>query len=275
MKGKIMNSSSLPLRRNISTAYTLSLITAALMTLMSLVGFLFSSTMYPFEELRYSSVATDIVNVFIVLPVLLGSMVLTRRGKLIGLLFWPGALFIVTYHYLAYAIALTSFWQSAVYVLIVLLSVYTIYRLLSGVDSLSVQEQIAGKVPERFAGSVLAGFGILFFFWRGSLAVQSMMGLAILSKPEFATAITDAILAPAWVIVGVLLWRKQAFGYISGGGLLFQFNMLFIGLYVYFALQPILAGVPFPINDFFAVFVMGLVCLVPFILFTRGILNSK
>jgi len=72
------------------------------------------------------------------------------------------------------------------------------------------------------------------------------------------------------VVGGVLLWRKQAFGYVTGVGLLFQFSMLFIGLFVYFALQPFLAGVPFPVNDFVAVFIMSLVCFVPFGLFVRG-----
>jgi len=61
-----MNTSSLPLTRNISTIYTLSLITAFLMTVVSFAGLLFSSFMYPVEELRYSSVATDVVNIFIV-----------------------------------------------------------------------------------------------------------------------------------------------------------------------------------------------------------------
>ena len=268
-----MYTSSLPLTRNISTTYTLSLITAFLMTVVSVAGLIYSSSMYPIEELRHSSVATDVVNVFIVLPVLLGSMALARRGKLIGLLFWPGAMFIVTYHYIAYTVAFMSFWQFAIYLLIVFLSGYTIYRLPSSVDSLSIQEQLTSKVPERFAGGVLAGFGILFFFWRGILVVQSITGSAVLSKPEFVTAIADVFLAPAWVIAGTFLWQKKAFGYVAGEGLLFQLSMLFIGLFVYFALQPVFSGVPFPVNDFVAVFTMSLVCFVPVGMFVRGILS--
>lgn len=261
----------LPLKKDISSFYALSLVLALLMAGASLAGLLFQASLYPNEELRQSSVATDVVNLLIVLPVLLGSMALARRGSLIGLLFWPGALFIVTYHYLAYAAALSSIWQSMAYLALALLSIFIIYKLLSSVDSLSIQKQLSGRVPERFAGGVLIGFGILFLLWRGGLVVQSLIGAAVLSTPEFATAIADVLLAPVWVIVGSSLWRKQAFGYVSGAGLLFQFNMLFIGLYVYFALQPIVAGVPFPIDDFAAVFVMGLVCLIPFILFVRGI----
>lgn len=266
---------TLPVKKDISSFYTLSLVLALLLAGASLAGLLFQVSLYPDEALRQSSVATDVVNLLIVLPVLLCSMALARRGRLIGLLFWPGALFIVTYHYLAYAAAMSSIWQFAVYLALALLSIFIIYNLLSSLDSVSIQNQLSGRVPERFAGGVLIGFGILFLLWRGGLVVQSLIGSAVLSKPEFATAIADVLLAPVWVIVGASLWRKQAFGYVSGPGLLFQFNMLFIGLYVYFALQSIVAGIPFPIGDFAAVFVMGLACLIPFILFVRGILGAQ
>ena len=156
-----------------------------------------------------------------------------------------------------------------------LLSAYTIYKLISSLDTLSIQKQLVGKVTERFAGGVLAGFGLLFFVWRGILVVQSLIGATVLSKPEFGTAIADVLLAPAWVIVGVSLWRKQAFGYAAGTGLLFQISLLFIGLFVYFALQPILAGVPFPLNDFVAVFSMSLICFIPFGLFVRGVFRAS
>jgi hypothetical protein len=225
--------------------------------------------------LRHSSVSTDVVNLFIVLPVLLGSMALARRGKLIGLLFWPGALFIITYHYISYAVAMPFPWQFVVYLTLVILSACAIYGLLSVVDSVSIQKQLMGRDPERFSGGVLAGFGALFFVWRGALAVQTLVGAAVLSRPEFATAIADVLLAPAGVIGGVLLWRRQAFGYVTGAGLLFQYSMLYIGLFVFFALQPVVAGVPFPVDDFVAIFIMGLVCFIPFGLFVRGVLSRR
>ena len=265
-----MKSSPVAIIKDMSSSHRLSAVVGLLTIILSIASIVFQSDIYPNQELRHSSVATDVVNIFMVVPILFGSMILARRSKLIGLLFWPGALFIITYHYLAYSVGLLSVWQVAVYLVLVLLSVYTIYGVLSSIDLSSVQNQLAGKVPERFAGGVLAGFGILFFFWRGTLVVQHIIGSALLSKPEFATAIADVLIAPAWVIVGVLLWRKKAFGYVSGGGLLFQFSMLFIGLFIFFALQPVLAGIPFPLNDFIAVLVMSLVCFVPFGMFVRG-----
>jgi hypothetical protein len=255
--------------------FRLSLIVAALMAVASLAGLFFQSELYPTDNLRYSLVSTDVVNLLIVLPILLGSMSLTRRGRLIGLLFWPGALSVVIYHYIAYAVAMSFTWQIWAYLALVFLSAYTIYLLLSGVDAAVVRKQLTGKVSERFAGIVLAGFGILFFVWRGALAVQTTLGSVVLSQPEFATAIADVLLAPAWVVGGALLWRRRAFGYVTGAGLLFHLSMLFVGLFVFFALQPVIAGVPFPVGDFVAVFSMGLICFIPFGLVGRGVSSSN
>ena len=48
--------------------------------------------------------------------------------------------------------------------------------------------------------------------------------------------------------------------------------MLFVGLLVFFILQPFLTAMPFPAQDFVVIFVMGLVCFIPLALFIRGIL---
>jgi hypothetical protein len=52
--------------------------------------------------------------------------------------------------------------------------------------------------------------------------------------------------------------------------------MLFIGLLIFFILQPLLNATPFPVKDFVVIFVMGLLCFIPFGLFVRGVIsNSK
>ena len=56
--------------------------------------------------------------------------------------------------------------------------------------------------------------------------------------------------------------------------MLFQASMLFVGLIVFLLLQPVLTDAPFAVADVAVVFVMGLVCFVPFVLFTRGLVRS-
>ncbi len=84
----------------------------------------------------------------------------------------------------------------------------------------------------------------------------------------------DLLVTPVWVIGGILLWRRQAFGYVLGTGLLFQASMLFVGLLGFFVLQPQLAGTPFRAADFAVILVMGLVCFVPFGLFVRAVMRG-
>lgn len=268
------DSGQLPVTHSLTQAYALSVVIVSLMAVASLVGLFFQSAIYPTEGLRRSFVSNDVVNLFIGLPILLGSLTLARRGKLIGLLFWPGALFYVTYNYIAYAAAMPFTWLFALYLALVALSVYTLIHLLSRMDSAAIQQRLSGAVPERLAGGVLSGLGGLFFLRGLVQIVQAILGQVTLSSPELAVLVADLLTTPAWVVGGILLWRKQAFGYVSGAGLLFQASMLFIGLLVFFILQPFLTATPFPATDFVVIFVMGLVCFVPFALFIRGLLSK-
>ena len=61
----------------------------------SLAGVFFRLALIPGRgAARRAFLANDLVNLLIGLPILLGSLELAKRGKLIGLLFWPGALFL-------------------------------------------------------------------------------------------------------------------------------------------------------------------------------------
>jgi len=58
----------------------------------------------------------------------------------------------------------------------VILSMYSIYVLLSSMDAAAVRERLKGKVAERFGGGVLAGFGILFCIMRIGVLVKALSG---------------------------------------------------------------------------------------------------
>jgi hypothetical protein len=268
-----MSTTQLPIKRDLSPAYQLSLAVAFLVAMVSLVGLLFPQVLYPSDELRQAFVPNDVINLLIGLPILLGSMALARRGSLMGLLFWPGALLYSLYNYIAYAVAMPLTVQFVAYLALVILCVSTIFFLVTNIDALVIQERLGGAVAERFGGGVLVGLGILFFIMRAGVIAQALTGQGQ-NKAEAAVAIADLFIMPALVIGGALLWQRKPFGYVSGAGLLFQASMLFIGLLAIFILQPFLTTVPFPLVDFGVVFAMGLICFIPFGLFLRGILKS-
>ena len=111
----------LPIKNDLTTTYFLSLIIAFLMTAVSLGGLFFPAVFYPSDELRQAYLANDAVNLIVGLPILLGSMWLTNRGKLVGLLCWPGALLYTFYNYIAYVIGMPLSWLTVLFAILVLL----------------------------------------------------------------------------------------------------------------------------------------------------------
>jgi hypothetical protein len=235
-----------------------------------IAGLTDQSTLYPSDELRQTFLPNDVVNLAIGVPILLLSMWLTQRRKLIGLLFWPGALFYVFYNYIAYLFGIPFSYTFPLNLTLVTLSVYTIIVLVGSIDGKIVQEKLHDKVPEKFTGGIIAAFGILFAVRVAAVVIGALVKEMPIPTTELPVLIADFLVSPAFIIGGVLLWRRQALGYLSGLGLLFQASMLFIGLIVFMLIQPLLTDASFPLLDIVVVAVMGLICFVPFGLYVRG-----
>jgi hypothetical protein len=236
-----MNDSQLPITRDLSSAYTLSLAIALLMAGLSLGGLLYQSSSYSTGELRQSFVANDVLNILIGLPILLGSMRLTRRGELAGLLLWPGALLYVLYNYIAYAFGIPFSLFSWGYLALVGLSAYIIYDLLISIEGHSVGEQLSGVIPVRGSGWVLVVFGVAFLFRAVGVIAQASLDGTRLPVSEIGVLIADLVLSIFMIVGGTWLLRRMPLGYASGLGLFFAASMLFIGLIAFLLLQPVLS----------------------------------
>ncbi len=119
---------ALPTTRSLKLAYTLSILTASLMTVLSIAGIagwqrvylgmepkmlpLFRRTGCAQPRRRPSAPA--------------GSMWLARRGALVGLLMWPGALFYVLYDYGYYALGAPFNVFFVAYLALIRLSAYAL-----------------------------------------------------------------------------------------------------------------------------------------------------
>lgn len=260
----------LPLMRRMKIETAASLVIAFLMAGLALAGLLVQQTVYPTAELRRAFVANDLVNLVIGVPILLIALGLTRQSKLIGLLFWPGALFFVVYNAIAYVYALPAGWPLLLHLILLALAVYTLIAVLAGIDSGAVRDRLAGKAPERLAGGVLVSLGVLFLL-RG---VGVLAGSDDIPRSELSVLTADFLTIPAWIIGGALLWRGQALGYVAGVGLLFQASMLFVALIAVLLVQPVLTGAPSSPADIAVIALFGLVCFVPFALFTRQVIKA-
>jgi hypothetical protein len=261
---------TLPITRNLTPIYALSSIIVILMAVASIAGLLCQTTIYPTDELLQSFLPTDVAILVIGLPMLIISLWLTWRGKLVGLLLWPGMLFFVLYNYIVYIFAMPLNSAFLMHLILVMLSTYTLIGLLTSLDGKAVQQRLIHHVPERLTGGVLAGLGLVFFLRVFGILINSFTNHAPIAEVELALHASDFLISPAWVICGVLLWRRKAFGYETGLGMIFQASMLFIGLIILLLIQPLFTSEPFVWVDVVVTFIMGLICFIPFALYVRG-----
>jgi len=259
--------------RKLTFAYLLSLLIALLMAVASGLGLLNPQSIYPTEALRQSFFANDVVNLVIGLPALLVALWLAWRGKVVGLLFWPGALMFVLYTYLAYIFSMPIGWYYLLLLTLIAVCAYTLIGLVASIDIGAVGSRLAGAVPSRLTGGLMIVFGLFVFLRVFGVIADAVNNPATVTATELAALPADFLISPAWIIGGALLLTHKPLGYASGLGLLFQASMLFIGLIVFMLLQPLMTEAAFDLAGVLVVTAMSLVCFIPFGLYLRGAAN--
>jgi hypothetical protein len=262
--------------RDITLAYVVSLAIALIMTIASVLGILHAQDLYPTSD-QIQLPVVDALNLVIGLPALLGSMWLARRGRLLGLLCWPGALFYVVYRYLASAIGVGFGVMFLPYLLLVALGAYTLIGLVASIDGEAVRERLAGAVPARATGAILIGATVLFIVLDGG-AILTALTAQPPRDPEHPVHVLIAdfvTLIPACLIGGFLLWRRTPLGYVAGAGLLLVYSVLLIGPIPVLAVQAFHDGAPFPVGDVLFLLAIASICIVPLGLFLRGMIRTQ
>lgn len=266
---------SLPVTCSLALVYAFSLAIALLMAGAAVTGLVFRESIYAGSALVLFLVPTDLVTLAVVLPVLLVSMWLARRGKLVGLLLWPGALLYALYIYIVYTISVPFGVLFLPYLALVTLSAYTTIGLVASIDADAVRDRLAGAVPARAAGAVLAILAALFIGMQVVQVIAALATQAPLGDVDLPPFIADTVvLAPTWLAGGILLWRRRPLGYASGAGLLFVGSTLFGGLGFVVAYPAISGGSPVDVGGVVSMLAMAAVCLVPLVLYLRGIARS-
>jgi hypothetical protein len=269
-------STSLPVTRNLTLAYAFSLVIAVIMAVVAAAGLLFPGTVYPTDEVIMSFAPVDAFHLVVGLPVLLGSLWLARRGKLIGLLCWPGALLYLLYSYITNLVGVPFGILFLPYLLLVTLSAYTTVGLVASIDSEAVRQRLNGNVPARVAGGILIGLTILFIILNVSAVITALTSQPP-GEPEHPVYVLIAdftVVIPTCLVGGLLLWRRQALGHVGGAGLLLMYSLLFAGLIPVMVFPTFYDASPMPVVDIVMIFIWCIMCFILFVLFVRGITRS-
>lgn len=262
---------SLPLQHSVRPAIWVSLIIALLTLVASIGGLMSPDQFYPTEALKSSSMANDVMTLLIGLPVLLLALLLVRGNRLLGLLVWPGALLYGTYNYISYLYVMPFSVLWPVYLLIVVMSVYTIIGIFGAIDASDTAARLSGRVPERWGGGALLLVAVLILGLAAQPMIAALTTESLMTRADMGLAVADVLFAAAWLIGGILLWRRQPPGYVGATGLLFQGVMLFVGLIGLMIVEPLFGGETYPLSEIVTVILLGLPIYVPFWLFVRGV----
>lgn len=263
----------LPIARGLSLAYAVSLAVALLVAFAAITSLLFRTTIYPTDELVLAYLPVDGFHLVVGLPILLGSMWLARRGNLVGLLCWPGALLYVLYSYITNVLGVPFGVLFLPYLLLVALSAYGLIGLLASIDGETVRRRLASVVPAKLAAGALIGLTGLFLVINvGNIVTATTSQPA--STPDLVPVwIADFVtVIPTCLVGGFLLWRREALGYVAGAALLLQYSLLLLGLAVVLAYPALYDARPIDVSGVVTMLVCGLICLILLALFVRGLL---
>lgn len=271
MKKTIIDSEILPIRFDIKILYVSSLIISFMVAIISIIGILYQHSLYPTENLLHSFLANDIVNLIAGLPLLLISIGLTWRGKLIGLLCWPGAIFYVLYVYFPYIICVPFNILFLPYLIIFSLSIYTLIGIIVSIDGNAVSNYVSDIIPAKISGGILIGLSALIVLRQISLIVNALINKTVIDPQELALWIDDfSIASPAIFIGGFFLWKKKPLGYVVGAGLFIAYGILSLGLIPFIVIQSHLKNTPVDLFGIVILIVMAVICLISFLFFVRG-----
>lgn len=262
----------LPVTRDLTLAYALSFLIAILVMVAVVASLLWPGSIYPTEEALLSFLPVDLFHLLIGLPVLLGSMALARRGRLAGLLCWPGALLYVLYSYITNLLGVPFGPLFLPYLLLVTLSAYTTMALVGNIDSEAVRRQLTNAVPARATAAVLAGLSGLFVVMNVSAILSALASQppAEPQHPLFVLIADFTTAIPLGLLGGLLLWRRSASGYTAGAGLLLFYTMLFMALIPALTFPALYDGSPIAVADVVTMLACGLLCLWLLMRYVRG-----
>jgi hypothetical protein len=206
--------SHLPARR-LAIPYALSAIVAVLLLVSSVAGLLFGQRGLYDPATAIAFLGQDAISLVIGLPLFLGSLWLARRGSVRGLLVWLGTLFYILYAYAYFVFGVRFNALYLVYIAIVSLSIYALLWALFNVDPEAVKARFRPALPNRIIGGYLIAVGVLFVVvWFGMVISTLISGATLNPILHLVSTLDLTESLPVAFIGGILLWRRDAWGYV-------------------------------------------------------------
>ena len=163
--------------------------------------------------------ASDLVTLFLAIPLLTFATIFTLKGSLKGRLLLTGTLGYFLYTYMSYSFLWNYNPLFIVYVILMSTSMFAFILSLMSFDLEKVPLMFKDRLPIRF----LAGFQffiaiMLGLLWLGKLMPTILNGAIPVGLEHYTTLVIQAMdlgfIVPMAIISGVLLLKRKPFGYL-------------------------------------------------------------
>jgi hypothetical protein len=197
----------------------LSLIAAALMAVVSAIG-AFTDLPYAYDAPAWAAqgAGQDLVNLFVVLPVLVLSAVGARRGSRRAHMIWVGALLYMVYSYLLYSLFVSFGPFFPIYVAVLGLSGYALAGAIATMGRDVTHE--GRRRLSTWAATYLLIVGVGFSaLWLSEILPAIASGTTPSMIEEFGFAVNPvhvldlAFALPGTIAVAILLYRRREAGF--------------------------------------------------------------
>ncbi|MCP2247282.1 hypothetical protein [Lentzea aerocolonigenes] len=223
---------------SLRAARLVSAVVAALMAVSSAVGLWIPDLYRDSPEIGAELRAYDLVTLLLATPLLVGALVVERRGSAGARLVWLGLLMYAGYNYAIYVFGSSFNDMFLVHVALLPLTVAAAVLLFRNFDAAAVRRRFRPGTPVRsisvvlmLLGLGLAGMWVFYslrFAVTGALPDESQLVLPM-PAVHLAYVLDLAFFAPACVLASVLLWLRDSWGFVLATavlvfGALYQVN---------------------------------------------------
>ncbi len=200
----------------------LTLPLAVLIAISSILGILVED-IYSREVPEYAAqgVGQDIINLFVLVPILLIATLLIRRDSRFWQFVWFGAMIYSAYSYTVYCFGVHFNALFLVYCGILGLSFYLLIGFLMSIDPGAIKNWFEDKTPIKMPTLFLFIVAVLFYFLWLSEVIPALIDGKVPESVKESGLITQpihvldiALALPGFVISAFLLRKKQALGYV-------------------------------------------------------------
>jgi hypothetical protein len=207
----------------LTAAWILSTVVLVLMVVQAVLGLLVEGV-YPEETWAVAALrGNDLVTLVVVAPALAVALVASRRHPTsASVLVWLGLLFYGVYNFAYYAFGAAFSDVFLLHVAAFSLSTIGLLVLGSSIDAVQAAKGVAGGTRARVVAAFTTVVGLALLGAWGTMSVR----FAVTGElPEdvmppaavhLVYALDMGVLAPAFVVAGVLLWRRVPWGGVLG-----------------------------------------------------------